>query len=233
MAVHDDMVTAGAGRNDIIPIPCEIARRHAYHLIVDDEQLACENWPTCSRLSGSRSRGHRPQRPGGRGSDPESSSRTWFFWTSICPAWTAWGWCASCANRHATCRISFSSRPTISTPWRLPAGGLDYLLKPVDKARLAETIERAKRAMQDRSRRPTPESAPAAALRSAPNCWSRNANRNFIVDAQDVIYATIDNGLITLVAAQCRRAVELPHHSRICRPTWTAILSGACTARTW
>ena len=29
----------------------------------------------------------------------------------------------------------------------------------------------------------------------------RNANRNFIVDAQDVIYATIDNGMITLVAA--------------------------------
>jgi two-component system LytT family response regulator/two-component system response regulator LytT len=28
----------------------------------------------------------------------------------------------------------------------------------------------------------------------------RNANRNFIVDAQDVVYATIDNGLITLVA---------------------------------
>ena len=28
----------------------------------------------------------------------------------------------------------------------------------------------------------------------------RNNNRNFIVDAQDVIYATIDNGLITLVA---------------------------------
>ena len=28
----------------------------------------------------------------------------------------------------------------------------------------------------------------------------RNANRNFIIDAQDVIYATIDNGMITLVA---------------------------------
>ncbi len=27
----------------------------------------------------------------------------------------------------------------------------------------------------------------------------RNANRNFIVDANDVIYATIDDGLITLV----------------------------------
>ena len=28
----------------------------------------------------------------------------------------------------------------------------------------------------------------------------RNVNRNFVVDAQDVIYATIDNGLITVVA---------------------------------
>ncbi|MCL5745278.1 MAG: LytTR family transcriptional regulator DNA-binding domain-containing protein, partial [Acidobacteria bacterium] len=30
----------------------------------------------------------------------------------------------------------------------------------------------------------------------------RNGNRNFIVDARDVIYATIDNGLITLVTSQ-------------------------------
>lgn len=78
---------------------------------------------------------------------------------------------------------------------------LDYLLKPVDKGRLAETIERARRAIQEKR---APESAPAAAKAAAPpaprsKLLVRNSNRNFIVDANDVIYATIDDGLITLV----------------------------------
>ena len=77
---------------------------------------------------------------------------------------------------------------------------MDYLLKPVDKARLAETIDRARRAVQEKQKAVTPESsAPLAPHRT--KLLIRNANRNFIVDAQDVIYATIDNGLITLVAA--------------------------------
>ena len=74
---------------------------------------------------------------------------------------------------------------------------MDYLLKPVDKVRLAETIERAKRAVQDKQ-------APAGVPKSAPaaprtKLLVRANNRNFIVDANDVIYATIDDGLITLV----------------------------------
>jgi two-component system LytT family response regulator/two-component system response regulator LytT len=73
---------------------------------------------------------------------------------------------------------------------------MDYLLKPVDKARLAETIDRARRSAQEKEKK-TPETA-ATAHRT--KLLIRNANRNFIVDAQDVIYATIDNGLITLVA---------------------------------
>jgi two-component system response regulator LytT len=77
---------------------------------------------------------------------------------------------------------------------------MDYLLKPVDKARLAETIERARRAVQEKQKTATTESsAPLTPHRT--KLLIRNANRNFIVDAQDVIYATIDNGLITLVAA--------------------------------
>jgi two-component system, LytTR family, response regulator LytT len=76
---------------------------------------------------------------------------------------------------------------------------MDYLLKPVDKARLAATIERARRIIQDRK---APE--PAAAAKS-PGSTPRNKlmvranNRYLIVDANDVIYATIDDGLITLV----------------------------------
>jgi two-component system, LytTR family, response regulator LytT len=77
---------------------------------------------------------------------------------------------------------------------------MDYLLKPLDRARLAETIDRARRAVHEKQKAVTPESsAPPAPHRT--KLLIRNANRNFIVDAQDVIYATIDNGLITLVAA--------------------------------
>jgi len=80
---------------------------------------------------------------------------------------------------------------------------LDYLLKPVDKVRLAESVERARRALQERK---TPEaSAGGMAAAPAPQTAPRNKlavrcnNRHFIVDANEVIYATIDNGLITLV----------------------------------
>jgi two-component system, LytTR family, response regulator LytT len=77
---------------------------------------------------------------------------------------------------------------------------MDYLLKPVDKARLEETIERARRAIQEKTRIAAPETPRNTAHRT--KLAVRSANRHFIVDAQDVIYATIDNGLITLVATQ-------------------------------
>jgi two-component system LytT family response regulator/two-component system response regulator LytT len=75
---------------------------------------------------------------------------------------------------------------------------MDYLLKPIDKARLAETIERARHAIGE-----APEAAEAAPrpARQRSKLLVRSGNRNFIVDAQDLIYATIDSGVITLVAA--------------------------------
>jgi two-component system LytT family response regulator/two-component system response regulator LytT len=79
---------------------------------------------------------------------------------------------------------------------------MDYLLKPVDKGRLAETIDRARRSSAERK---TPEAVPAPKTAPAAprtKLLVRAANRNFIVDANDVIYATIDNGLITLVSTQ-------------------------------
>src|SRR5262249_54559022 len=77
---------------------------------------------------------------------------------------------------------------------------MDYLLKPVEKGRLAETIDRARRLIQDKR---SPEALPSPP-RTAPvvtrtKLLVRNSNRQFIVDANDVIYATIDDGLITLV----------------------------------
>lgn len=80
---------------------------------------------------------------------------------------------------------------------------LDYLLKPVDKGRLAETIERARRAVQEKKASGGIAATAGAAAKPAPAPRSkllvRANNRNFIVDANEVIYATIDNGLITLV----------------------------------
>jgi two-component system LytT family response regulator/two-component system response regulator LytT len=80
---------------------------------------------------------------------------------------------------------------------------LDYLLKPLDKARLAETIERARRAIQEKKapeEASVPKSAaPPSATAPRSQLLVRANNRQFIVHASEVIYATIDDGLITLV----------------------------------
>jgi two-component system LytT family response regulator/two-component system response regulator LytT len=81
---------------------------------------------------------------------------------------------------------------------------LDYLLKPVDRGRLMETIDRARRVIQER---PEPvvtngaAAAPASRASTAPQRTKllvRASNRHFIVDASELVYATIDNGLISL-----------------------------------
>ena len=55
-----------------------------------------------------------------------------------------------------------------------------------------------RRLIQDR--KPPEPPSPKAAAAPRTKLLVRSNNRNFIVDANDVIYATIDNGLITLVA---------------------------------
>ncbi len=80
---------------------------------------------------------------------------------------------------------------------------LDYLLKPVDRNRLAETIERAKRNVLERNPQDRLGTlAPQAGAKSpGPHAklLVRSGPRNLIVDAQELIYATIENGVITLV----------------------------------
>jgi two-component system, LytTR family, response regulator LytT len=78
---------------------------------------------------------------------------------------------------------------------------LDYLLKPVEKERLAQAIERARKGVAERQK-----AAPAEMPASKPSLQRtkllvKNNQRNFIVDAQDVVYATIEDGLITVVAS--------------------------------
>ena len=76
---------------------------------------------------------------------------------------------------------------------------MDYLLKPVDKNRLGETVERARRNIQEKKAPAEIASAKAPAATPRNKLMVRANNRYLIVDANDVIYATIDDGLITLV----------------------------------
>jgi two-component system LytT family response regulator/two-component system response regulator LytT len=80
---------------------------------------------------------------------------------------------------------------------------MDYVLKPVERERLAQSIERARRAIHEKPRPVAPEAAAAApGPKSAAHRTKllvRANNRNFIVDASEVVYATIDDGLITIV----------------------------------
>jgi two-component system, LytTR family, response regulator LytT len=80
---------------------------------------------------------------------------------------------------------------------------LDYVLKPVEKERLAESIARARRTVEDRHQ--AQDKAADAAAIDAPTQRTKllikSNNRNLIVDAQDLIFATIDDGLITMVTS--------------------------------
>jgi two-component system response regulator LytT len=81
---------------------------------------------------------------------------------------------------------------------------MDYLLKPIEKDRLAMTIDRARRAISEKVAKALSMEPVAGAPRSGlqrTKLLVKSNNRNFIVDASDVIYATIDDGLITIVAA--------------------------------
>jgi len=81
---------------------------------------------------------------------------------------------------------------------------LDYVLKPVEKERLGESVTRARKVIEDKQH---PQAQPAESIAPKPTLQRtkllvRAHNRNLIVDAQDMIYATIDDGLITVVTSQ-------------------------------
>ena len=75
---------------------------------------------------------------------------------------------------------------------------MDYLLKPVDRERLGATLARARRAVADRITEPiaAPASKPAFT-----KLLVRSGNRNLVISPEELVYATIANGVISLVAA--------------------------------
>jgi len=77
----------------------------------------------------------------------------------------------------------------------------DYLLKPVERERLEETIERARSLMADRLTEPAP-SPQTLRTPGLNRLLVRSGTRNLIVDPLELIYATIDGGVITLVTTQ-------------------------------
>lgn len=79
---------------------------------------------------------------------------------------------------------------------------MDYLLKPVEKERLSESVARARRIFEERQQAPEPSNEAVAAAKppvQRTKLLVKTNNRNLIVDAQDMIYATIEDGLITIV----------------------------------
>jgi two-component system LytT family response regulator/two-component system response regulator LytT len=81
---------------------------------------------------------------------------------------------------------------------------MDYLLKPVENRRLAESVARAKRAVEEKQL-PLEKSLEAVEPKVAQQRTKllvKANHRNLIIDAQDMIYATIDDGVITVVTSQ-------------------------------
>ena len=90
---------------------------------------------------------------------------------------------------------------------------IDYLLKPIDKGRLAQSVQRVRRLMETPA--PSAPNAPSSTdaledllrtLKGRPpqqtKLLLRTSNHLFLIDAQDLIYATIEGGLITLVTKE-------------------------------
>lgn len=80
---------------------------------------------------------------------------------------------------------------------------MDYLLKPIEQERLAVTIERAANIVEAKHAAEAKVAAetPRPAVQRT-KLLVRSGQRNLVVDANDVIYATIDDGLITVVTTQ-------------------------------
>ncbi len=82
---------------------------------------------------------------------------------------------------------------------------VDYVLKPVEKARLRMSLDRVHRLVESRASGQARLEKALEQIPARPGARTKllvkQANRMFLVDADDFIYATIDDGLITIVAS--------------------------------
>jgi two-component system, LytTR family, response regulator LytT len=79
---------------------------------------------------------------------------------------------------------------------------MDYLLKPLEKDRLAISLERAAKIVEAKqaSELAAGEAQPLRPGLQRSKLLVRSGQRNLVIDANDVVYATIDEGLISVVA---------------------------------
>ncbi len=80
---------------------------------------------------------------------------------------------------------------------------LDYLLKPFDQARLAQAVERARKLIETHASTASRLEALVSGEKPKPpqHCklLVKAQNRLFLIDSRELIYATIEDGLITVV----------------------------------
>ena len=79
---------------------------------------------------------------------------------------------------------------------------VDYLLKPIDKSRLRVSLDRVRQRVESRTAEDSRlEQAVAEARPARTKLLVKQANRLFLIDSEDVIFATIEDGVITIVAS--------------------------------
>ncbi len=82
----------------------------------------------------------------------------------------------------------------------------DYLLKPIDRNRLQQTVDRVRREVLEGTRAMSAAASATATTQEPSHGPQRSKlliksnNRNFIIDANEMIYASIQDGLITIVS---------------------------------
>ncbi len=129
---------------------------------------------------------------------------------------------------------------------------IDYLLKPFDRARLLQALDRARLRLQEMqtpeegaapARSPSSEQRIDALLRlmeqqhTAPRPHSgkivlQAQSRLLLIDQKDICHASIDEGVIS-VALQRLKGNPNAAHSRSCWSCWIRPCSGARIAPTW
>jgi DNA-binding LytR/AlgR family response regulator len=108
---------------------------------------------------------------------------------------------------------------------------VDYLLKPFDRKRVAQSVEKARAKME-----PAPSSDRFDTLvrmlesqkPQTSKILLKTAGRLFLVSQRDICYASIEDGIITVVTSGLRKANPIAGRSRSC---WTALIPTCSGAR--